>query len=87
MSPRMLRLIRLTTLATIGGICLQLGGCLGSAVSYAANINPCGTLLNCDPVTYDFITSGYEGPGADPDVDPACTYPPFCGPDVDPFAP
>ena len=53
-------------------------GCLSKV---ARNINPCGTILNCDPVTYRFIQSGYQGPGADPAVDPSCTYPPFCADD------
>jgi hypothetical protein len=60
----------------------QLGGCsLGSIGQYVANINPCGTILACDPVTYEFVRSGYRGPGADPDADPACTYPPYCADD------
>lgn len=69
------------TVAIIVGTCFLLGCDLGSIGQYVANINPCGTVLNCDPVTYTFIKSGYEGPGADPDVDPACTYPPFCADD------
>jgi hypothetical protein len=78
------KLLRFTSLISIaGGATLaQLGGC-GTLGRYIANINPCGTILACDPVTFEFIRSGYEGPGADPDVDPACTYPPFCA--NDPF--
>jgi hypothetical protein len=62
------------------GTCFQLGGC-SSLGSYIAKLNPCGTILNCDPVEYRFISSNYQGPGADPKVDPACTYPPFCADD------
>jgi hypothetical protein len=70
--------------ALTGATLLQLGGCsLSETTKWIANYNPCGTILICDPVTYEFIRSGYEGPGADPDVDPACTYPPYC--DNDPF--
>lgn len=75
-----------TTLAA-GGACFQLGGCdlLGTAAAAVSSINPCGTLLNCDPAEYDFLMSGIDGPGARPDLDPFCTYPPFCTADVDPI--
>ncbi len=79
-----LRTLRLAVAASAVGLTYQLGGCSISGIKhYVGSFNPCGTILNCDPVTYRFITSGYEGPGADPNVDPICTYPPFC-PD-DPF--
>ena len=74
---------KVLTVAAVG-LCYQLGGCsLGGITNYLANVNPCGTILNCDPVTYNFINSGYDGPGADPDIDPVCTYPPYC--EDDPF--
>lgn len=85
MNHRSIRTLRMVAIIATVGTCLQLGSCIGTGLSYAANFNPCGTILNCDPVTYRFVRSGYEGPGVDPDVDPACTYPPFC--DGDPFAP
>lgn len=69
--------------AAAGGLCFQLGCPISGGWNFIANLNPCGTVLNCDPVTYEFIRSGYRGPGADPGVDLACTYPPYC-PD-DPF--
>jgi hypothetical protein len=65
-------------------MCLQFGGCgLADLGQYIANLNPCGTILACDPVYYNFVRSGYSGPGANPDIDPACTYPPYCA--NDPF--
>jgi len=69
------------------GIFFQMGGCdLGSLVSSAVtNINPCGTILNCDPGAYDFLMSGIDGPGVRPDVDPFCTYAPFCNAAQDPL--
>ena len=81
---------RITTFAmtlAVGGTCLQVGGCnafelLSSAVS---SINPCGTILACDPQEYAFLKSGIDGPGTDPDIDPFCVFPPFCGADVDPI--
>jgi hypothetical protein len=80
----------LATLAStlaVGGSCLQIGGCdvLGSAISVISDFNPCGTLLVCDPAEYEFITSGIDGPGVEPELDPFCVYPPFCSTDVDPI--
>lgn len=73
-----------TALVAALGTCFQCGGCsLCGIGQYIANFNPCGTILDCDPVTYEFIRSGYQGPGANPDIDPACTYPPYCA--NDPF--
>jgi hypothetical protein len=78
------RLMRASVVAALVGVCVQLGGCsLGGIAQYVANINPCLSVLACDPVTYRFETSGYRGPGADPNIDPVCTYPPFC--QGDPF--
>ncbi len=79
MRTQRLRSLRLAIpLATIG-TCLGIGGCdVGTVTHYISNFNPCVSILNCDPVTYRFITSGYEAPGADPYIDPVCTYPPFC---------
>lgn len=81
------RLATFVTVLAVGGSCFQIGGCnafeaLSSAVS---NINPCGTILACDPQQYAFITSGIDGPGANPDIDPYCVFPPFCTADVDPI--
>jgi hypothetical protein len=75
-----------TTLAA-GGTCFQVGGCIpwqtvGQAIG---SINPCGRFLVCDPAQYEFITSGIDGPGVRPDIDPFCTYAPFCTADLDPI--
>jgi hypothetical protein len=81
------RVLRTAASLSVGGCLLQLGGCfgLGAVTNVLSDINPCGTILNCDPDTFDFVTSGYEGPGADPEVDFNCTFPPFCdGPIVAP---
>ncbi len=83
MRNRRFRVLRVASLVAIAGTCFQAGGCLGDVGSFVNNFNPCGTLLYCDPVQYRFVSSGYQGPGVDPDVDPSCTYPPFC--DSDPF--
>ena len=56
------------------GTCLQVGTC----VRFVGGLNPCLTLLNCDPRQYDFVNSGIDGPGVRPDIDPFCTFPPFC---------
>ncbi|MBN2448675.1 MAG: hypothetical protein JXO22_18255 [Phycisphaerae bacterium] len=55
------------------------GTCSG-ITSFVTSLNPCGTILDCDATEYNFVASGYEGPGVDFDVDPTCTYPPYCGP-------
>jgi hypothetical protein len=78
----------LTVLTALAGTLFQLGGCdLGELGKYIANINPCGTILNCNPVEYQFIKSDYSGPGADPNIDPTCTFPPYCPAAGDPFVP
>ncbi len=70
--------------ALAGGCLLQLGTCTpGNILGYVRNLNPCGSILACDPVTYRFLTSGYQGPGINVNVDPSCVYPPYCA--VDPF--
>lgn len=73
-------LYRTFPIALLVGTTFQ-GGC--GVLRYVNQFNPCGTILNCDPVAYRFITSGYEGPGVNPEIDPACTFPPFCA--NDPF--
>ena len=85
------RFLRLTVSLAVAGTALQIGGCVpDGTLSYLKNFNLGGTVLNVTPVAYRFMTSGYEGPGVDVDIDPACTYPPYCNmynPGVDPFSP
>lgn len=82
------RLLGLALSAGLVGGAFQLGGCSFRDVNhFVGNINPCGTIIACDPTSYTFLTSGYQGPGVAPDIDPACTYPPYCDPNSDPFAP
>lgn len=67
--------------ASSSGVVFQLvGGC----TSLVNNFNPCGVLLNCDATQYAFQTSDIDGPGYYPDVDPFCTFPPFCTATQDP---
>ena len=75
---RFSRLARILLPAACGGMAFQIAGCGGPVVGFVRNLNPCGTVLNCDPTEYRFLTSGYQGPGFDPNVDPSCTFPPFC---------
>ncbi|MFH1745617.1 MAG: hypothetical protein ABIG44_01100 [Planctomycetota bacterium] len=90
MQNKRTRLLRLVLGLTIAGT-LYGSGCLpDGTVQFVRDYNPCGTILNCDPVAYEFLTSGYEGPGVNVDIDPACTYPPYCNvynPGSDPFSP
>ncbi len=66
-------------LCAAGTLC-QFGGCgFPELTSFLTSINPCGTILDCDPAQYTFATSGYSGPGVDLNVDMTCTFPPYCG--------
>ncbi len=81
--------IRFVAAMAMGASVFQIAGCepVSGVTSFFSNVfNPCGSILVCDPLAYRFTTSGYEGPGFDPDVDPACVFPPFCQPPLnDPF--
>jgi hypothetical protein len=77
---------RLWVALASGGVCFQIASCGPATVlRFVAQFNPCGTILFCDPATYEFVRSGYDGPGVDLSVDPFCTYPPYCDPGVDPL--
>lgn len=82
-----MRTRRSTWLAVLigGGIAFQFLGCTPEGlVSLFGNFNPCGTVLNCNPQTFLFAREGIDGPGVRVDVDPFCSFPPFCGPGTDP---
>ncbi|MBI5866468.1 MAG: hypothetical protein HZB38_18510 [Planctomycetes bacterium] len=72
-------------LSVCGGV-FQLG-CSPTAglLNMVRGINPCGTIFNCDPREYQFITSGIDGPGVNPEKDPFCSFPPFCSAAEDPI--
>lgn len=70
--------VQWTMLLAASASLFQFGGCFEDLGVFVNNLNPCGSILNCDPTLYEFATSGYDGPGFDPDVDLACTYPPYC---------
>lgn len=71
-------LLRLFTAAAAGGLCFQFGSC----VQFVGQLNPCGTVLACDPAAFLFATSGASGLGDDLATgstnSPFCTVPPFC---------
>lgn len=48
---------------------------LGCISKVARNVNPCGTILNCDPIEYDLLMHNYP----DWSLDPTCTIPGLCG--------
>ncbi len=82
---RMRRLAWCTTLLA-GGVAFQFLGCSPAGVAnLLTNFQPCGTILNCDPRVFGFARSGIDGPGLRPDVDPFCTFPPFCNAQQDPL--
>ena len=49
--------------------------CEGLGSKLVANVNPCGTILNCNPVEWDLLTTDYP----DWNKDPTCTIPGKCG--------
>jgi hypothetical protein len=57
-------------------------GCLGTLMR---NFNPCGTIIECDPLEYDYLAYGLPENAPDWDLDPTCTLPGFCGPVPFPF--
>lgn len=74
---------RLIAAMSVGGVCLQIDTC-GTA-QFLAGFNPCGSLLNCDPRLYAFVQSDAGQPGGNYNVDPFCTFPPFCTTAQDPI--
>lgn len=65
---------QLVLATSVMGTTFQLGaGCLSRA---AQMINPCGTILNCDPLEYDLAFQDWV---PDWDLDPTCTIPGMCG--------
>ncbi len=67
---------RLIAALSIGGVCLQIDTC-GTA-GFLANFNPCGSVLNCDARLFSFVSSDAGQPGGNYNVDPFCSFPPFC---------
>ena len=61
--------------AAAAGNMFQLG--CGALQNVVGQINPCGTVLACDPAVYTFVREDGRGP--------FCTFAPFCGPEVDPL--
>lgn len=58
--------------ALMGGVY----GVEGCASAVLHNVNPCGTILNCDPIEYDNALNDHF---PDYSKDPTCTIPGFCG--------
>lgn len=78
------RILLLSASVATGGACFQFG-CVGGVGSVLNSFNPCGTIFNCDARLYQFVTSGIDGPGVRPEIDPFCTFPPFCDATQDPI--
>ncbi len=57
-------------------------GCTGTILSQLNQVNPCTTILNCDPTVFEFARSDTT-PGVNDD--PFCTVPPFCSTAQDPL--
>ena len=75
------KIFRITFAIVFLGTVCQLN-CLGTV---ARQINPCGTIIACDPLEYDYLV--YDLPDNAPDwnLDPTCTLPGFCGYSPFPF--
>jgi hypothetical protein len=69
MSVRRVTVAKIVGAAGVLAAGMALQGCLGGI----ANINPCGTVLNCNPDTYAQMFGDYWEP--DYEVDPTCTIP------------
>jgi hypothetical protein len=86
MRPLRRRMLSALLSLVVGGTCLQLGNCTpGGLKNFITSLNPCGTILLCDPAEYRLIMENVTEPGVDPSFDPFCVWPPFCSPDVDPL--
>ena len=69
--------VALRVAAAIGaGSMLFQSGCAGAALRQLNQLNPCGLVLFCDPVAFEFARSNTT-PGINDD--PFCTFPPYCG--------
>lgn len=66
-----------------GGMMLGLS-CTGVG-NFLGQINPCGTILACDPALYRLAAANIDSPGVRSNIDIFCTYPPFCPADEDPI--
>jgi hypothetical protein len=53
---------------------MSAAGCLNKV---GRNLNPCGTILNCDPAEWDWMMHRNDYP--DLDIDPTCVIPGMCG--------
>lgn len=75
-------LIRTGFALGLGSICFQFGGCFNIALSQLNQLNPCTTVLACDPTVFEFARSNTQ-PGVNDD--PFCTVPPYCTTAQDPL--
>lgn len=79
MFSRRSRRLALAAYTALTATVLQFGSCgITDVGRFFARFNPCGSILTCDPATYEFVRSGYEGPGVDTSVNVFCTFPPYC---------
>lgn len=67
--------MRIALVLTTGAVMQFDFSCTGVAERMANNINPCGTILNCDPEEYDLLTTDFPNWN----LDPTCTIPGACG--------
>ncbi len=71
---RMTRVAMIVSTTLLAGTLMGMPG-IGCAGRVANNFNPCGTILDCDPLEYDLFTHRFP----DWSLDPTCTIPGMCG--------
>lgn len=67
------RVVLAVSMIAAGGVAHQ--GCISGVTNALGQVNPCGTILNCNPQFYNFIRGV---------PDPFCNLPPFCSANDDP---
>ncbi len=65
--------IRLTAFTSLVGLM----SCTGCLYKLGRNINPCGTILDCNPTEWDWMFHNQDYP--DYGADPTCVIPGQCG--------
>jgi hypothetical protein len=74
--PKLMQQMFRIAIVLMAGTLMQFNfTCTGAAERLANNVNPCGTIFNCDPVEWDLLRT----PFPDWSIDPTCTIPGQCG--------
>ena len=66
--------LRIVLATSLGATFFYAQGCVSTV---AKNVNPCGTIIECDPMEYDQLFVDYTR--SDWNLDPTCSVPGYCG--------